>query len=172
MSNNVNLKANHDSFQMDDDSDLNNMVVVGKFISRNHLVLNMILSVITLGCFFLSFNTFWYCEDPHIIRNSSAAIDINANSNLIHNHTCYTLFSIQTVYRKGTQYITRNIADGCPDISQDYPNRSAYWTSRKVYIYAAIGFLIIKATGLMFFIYALAKVYWWWFVSNPPITVV
>ena len=143
------------------------MVIIGKFISRNHLLLNMILSVITLAWFFLSFNTFWYCEDPNIIYNSSVILNNSSSPmpDIVNNKTCYSLFSIQTVYLEGTEYITKNIADGCLDISQNYPNRSAHWVSRKVYIYAAIGFVIIKVIGILFYVYALAKVYWWWFVS-------
>lgn len=127
----------------------------------------MVLSIIIFGWFFISFRLFWYCENPSTIyslASTSVRDDLtDSGSNWINNQTCYSLFSIRTHWAEDAVFITRNVADQCPDIDKEYPNRKQICSSRKVFIFAAIGFLIIKFLGLVMYVYAFLKVYWWWF---------
>lgn len=106
---------------------------------------------------------FWYCENPNTtsyVPSNSTLVDMTGpDGNWIHNQTCYSLLSVRTYLDEDSVSIATNVAEGCPDIERGYRNRNQTCTSRKVYIYAAIGFLIIRAVGLVLFIYAFAKVY-------------
>lgn len=106
---------------------------------------------------------FWYCENPNTATNlssNSTLVDMTgADGNWVNNQTCYSLLSIRTYLDEDSVSIATNVAENCPDIERGYRNRNQTCTSRKVYIYAAIGFLIIKSLGLVLYLYAFVKVY-------------
>lgn len=136
-------------------------------MSRNHLLLNMILGIIVFGWFFISFNSFWYCENPSTIytlsSNSTTVGSGEEGSRFVNDKTCYTLLTVRTYWSEDSEYIWRNVAHDWPDMDKNFPKRKQICSSRKVLVIAGVGFLIIKSLGLIMYVYAFIKIYWWCF---------
>lgn len=102
-----------ESFQIEDDTDLGNRVVFGKFVSRNHLIVNMVLNIIIFGLLFISFKQFWYCESPSTVyklpTEPSTTPEEPLTNHWVNNQTCYTLLGIRTHLMNHTEHISYNV---------------------------------------------------------------
>ena len=136
----------------------------GMFVSRNHLILNMALLIMLFIWFFLSFHMFWYWEPPHAVRN----FEISSNSTSIKplcndwmfNQTCFFLFSIRNHCSEESEFITTNIVNRWPDIDKQDGMAEKVWSARKAMIFAALGFILIKALALFLYCYTFLNIYW------------
>lgn len=123
----------------------------------------MWLNIVIFGLLFLSFGLYWYWENPstvYSLNSNSKLVDLtSAEGNWVNNQTWFSLFSIRPYNSFDSMFINRNVGRDCPDIDKEYPNRKQSWSSRRVYIYAAIGFIIIKGVGLALYVYSFLKVF-------------
>lgn len=127
----------------------------------------MSLSVVLFWWFFIPATTYWYWENPSTIyklpSNTTISDPTAYGEPWVNNQTWYSLLSIRPHWERDPVYLSINVANRCPDIAGEFPNREKVWSSRKVFIFAAIGFIIIKGLGLMLYIYDFLKVVCWCF---------
>ena len=117
----------------------------------------MILGLGLFFWFFISFTMKWHWEPPHSSHFlSQYQLDEN-NSTLctkwMFNQTWFYLFSIRTHCSEELEYIIKNVEKKCPDVDQLEDKYRSACSYRKVLIFAAVGFVIIKTLGLFFYIY-------------------